>query len=68
MELLNKEAGEPLKTSYTKGWNEWRGYRANEAMGFNGYIDSALNGERTMDQAITAATKDINVVLSRYYK
>ena len=68
MELLNKEAGEPLKTSYTKGWNEWRGYRANEAMGLNGYIDSALNGERTMDQAITAATKDINVVLSRYYK
>lgn len=68
MELLSTEAGEPLKTSYTKGWNEWRGYRSNEAMGLNGYIDSAFNGERTMDQAIEAAAKDINVVLKRYYK
>ena len=68
MELLSTEAGEPLKTSYTKGWNEWRGYRSNEAMGLNGYIDSAMNGERTMDEAIKAATGDINAVLKRYYK
>ena len=68
MELLSTEAGEPVKSSYTKGWNEWRGYRSNEAMGLNGYIDSAMNGERTMDEAIKAATGDINAVLKRYYK
>lgn len=68
MDLLNKEANETLITSYTKGWNEWRGYRSSEAQGFNGYLDAAFNGEMTMDEAIEASTKDVNKVLARYYK
>lgn len=68
MEILNEEAAEPLKTSYTKGWNEWRGYRSSETQGLNGYLDAAFNGEMSLDDALKGATKDVNSVLARYYK
>jgi len=68
MYILKEQAASLMKTSFTKGWSEWRGYGAAEALGFNGLIDGVINGEMTLDQAITKGEKSINTVLSRYYK
>ncbi len=68
MYILKEQAASPMKTSFTKGWSEWRGYGAAEALGFNGLIDGVINGEMTLDQALVKGEKSINTVLSRYYK
>jgi len=67
MYILKEQAAMPMRTSYTKGWNEWRGYGAAEALGLNGLIDGIVNGEMTFDQAMQEAPNDINTVLDRYY-
>jgi len=68
MYILKEQAASAMKTSFTKGWSEWRGYGAAEALGFNGLIDGVINGEMSLDQALVKGTKSINTVLARYYK
>ncbi len=68
MNVLIEQAGSPMRTSFTKGWSEWRGYGAAEALGFNGLIDGVTNGEMTLEEALTKGEKSINTVLARYYK
>lgn len=68
MNVLIEQAASPMTTSFTKGWSEWRGYGAAEALGFNGLIDGVINGELTLDEALVKGEKSINAVLSRYYK
>jgi multiple sugar transport system substrate-binding protein len=67
MYILKEQASDHMMTSYTKGWSEWRGYGAAEALGLNGIIDGVINGEMTFDEAMIEAPKDINSVLDRYY-
>lgn len=68
MQLLRDMANDEMTTSYTKGWNEWRGYGAADTMGLNGVIDSIINGETSFDAGMKSATESINKVLARYYK
>lgn len=68
MYILKEQAASKMTTSFTKGWNEWRGYGAAAALGLNGAIDGILNGELSFDDALTQGTKAINTVLTRYYK
>lgn len=68
MYILKEQADSPMTTSFTKGWSEWRGYGAAEALGFNGLIDGVINGEMSLDEALEKGTKSIDTVLSRYYK
>ena len=68
MNVLIEQAGSPMRTSFTKGWSEWRGYGAAEALGFNGLIDGVTNGEMTLEEALAKGEKSINTVLARYYK
>lgn len=68
MNILKEQASGKMLTSYTKGWSEWRGYGAAEALGLNGIIDGIVNGEMTFDEAMNEAPRDINSVLNRYYK
>jgi len=68
MYILKEQAASAMKTSFTKGWSEWRGYGAAEALGFNGLIDGVINGEMSLDEALIKGKKSINTVLSRYYK
>jgi multiple sugar transport system substrate-binding protein len=68
MYILKEQASGDMLTSFTKGWSEWRGYGAAEALGLNGIIDGIVNGEMTFDDAMIEAPKDINSVLNRYYE
>jgi ABC-type sugar transport system, periplasmic component len=68
MELLVDMASDPMTTSYTKGWSEWRGYGASDSMGFNGAIDQIINGTMSFDEGLAAAQKGVDKVLSRFYK
>jgi multiple sugar transport system substrate-binding protein len=68
MNVLSTQASQTMKTSYTMGWSEWRGYGAAESMGFNSVIDAIINGTMTYNDGMAQATKSINTVLSRYYK
>lgn len=68
MKLLREMASKKMKTSYTQGWGEWRGYGASETLGLNGMIDAILNGDMTFDQAMQKGTEGINKILVRYYK
>ncbi len=66
--LLNTQASGEMKTSFTLGWSEWRGYGAAETLGLNGLIDAVLNKDMSYDEAMKKGTDSINSVLSRYYK
>jgi len=68
MNVLKEQAASEMRTSFTKGWSEWRGYGAAEALGFNGLIDGVINGEISLDEALVKGEKSINTVLARYYK
>ena len=68
MALLNEQAAGDMKTSFTLGWSEWRGYAAAETLGLNGLIDAILDGDMNYDEAMKKGTVGINAVLSRYYK
>ena len=68
MDLLLKQAAETMKTSFTLGWSEWRGYGAAESMGLNGIIDGILNGSTSFDDGMKAADRNVNAVLKRYYR
>ncbi|HNV36198.1 MAG TPA: sugar ABC transporter substrate-binding protein [Rectinema sp.] len=68
MDLLLKQANKGMKTSYTLGWSEWRGYGAAESMGLNGIIDGILNGSTSFDDGMKAANRNINAILNRYYR
>ncbi|GAG74493.1 unnamed protein product [marine sediment metagenome] len=57
-----------MNTSFTKGWAEWRGYGAAEAMGLNGLLDAVYNGEMTLDEALEKARTNADKVLDRLYK
>ena len=66
--VLKDQAGSPMRTSFTKGWSEWRGYGAAESLGFNGYIDAVLNGTMTFDAAMAECPEVLNKVFMRYYQ
>ncbi len=68
MGLLIEQAAGEMKTSYTLGWSEWRGYGAAETLGLNGIVDAVINGEMTFDEALADGTESINTVFERYYK
>ncbi|MGD1819747.1 MAG: ABC transporter substrate-binding protein [Pleomorphochaeta sp.] len=68
MYILKEQAASNMTTSFTKGWSEWRGYGAAEALGFNGLIDGVINGELSFDEALAKGEQSINTVLDRYYK
>lgn len=68
MLMLIDQAGGPMKTSYTMGWNEWRGYGGSETLGLSGMYDSINNGEIGFDEGIAKVTQNINKVLERFYK
>ncbi|MCY1151870.1 MAG: sugar ABC transporter substrate-binding protein [Sphaerochaetaceae bacterium] len=68
MYILKEQADSEMTTSFTKGWSEWRGYGAAESLGLNGLIDGVINGEMSLDEALTKGTNSINTVLARYYK
>ncbi|MGD1822167.1 MAG: ABC transporter substrate-binding protein [Pleomorphochaeta sp.] len=67
MNVLTEQAASEMRTSFTKGWSEWRGYGAAEALGFNGLIDGVINGEMSLDEALMKGEESINTVLARYY-
>lgn len=66
--LLIKQASKTLKTSYTLGWSEWRGYGPAESLGLNGIIDAIIDGEMSFDDGMKKADVNINKILKRYYK
>ncbi len=68
MEMLIEQAAGEMKTSYTMGWNEWRGYGGSEALGLNGMYDSIINGDISFDEGMAKVAENINKVLARYYK
>lgn len=68
MDLILKLGNNPVRTSFTKGWSEWRGYGGAEGMGLNGAIDKVVNGEEDLYKAIFDSTIYVNKVLKRYYK
>lgn len=68
MIILTQQAASPMRTSFTKGWGEWRGYAAAESLGFNGVIDGIINGELQFDEGMSDVTDSVNTVLKRYYK
>ncbi len=68
MGLLIKQADGELRTSFTLGWSEWRGYAAAETLGLNGLIDAIINGEESFDKGMSEGAEGINAVLGRYYK
>ena len=65
--VLKDQAASPMRTSFTKGWSEWRGYGAAESLGFNGYIDAVLNGTKTFEEAMEESPKVLDKVFVRYY-
>lgn len=65
--LLTEQAAGEMKTSYTLGWSEWRGYGAAETLGLNGIIDATINGEMTFEEALENGKESINVIFERYY-
>ncbi len=67
-DLLIMQAAEEMRTSFTLGWGEWRGYGAAEALGLNGVIDGIIDGELEYEAAMKIAQKNVNAVLGRYYK
>lgn len=68
MDLLLKQTAKTMKTSYTLGWSEWRGYGAAENLGFNGIVDAVIDGGMSYEDSLKAADKNVNKVLQRYYK
>ncbi|MEA3311012.1 MAG: sugar ABC transporter substrate-binding protein [candidate division WOR-3 bacterium] len=66
--LLLELGNFPMKTSFTQGWSEWRGYAGAEGLGVTGAIDRVINGEMEFDKALEKATDYANKVLDRYYK
>ncbi len=67
-DILIKQAGETMRTSFTLGWGEWRGYGASETLGFNGIIDGIIDGEFSFEKGMETALKNVNTVLDRYYR
>lgn len=68
MDLLIMQADEELRSSFTLGWSEWRGYAAAETLGLNGLIDAIINGEVGFEEGMREGAEGINSVLSRYYR
>ncbi len=68
MGLLIEQADGELKTSFTLGWSEWRGYAAAETLGLNGLVDAIINGDVSFEKGMKEGAEGINAVLSRYYK
>jgi len=66
--LLLTQAAKTLKTSYTQGWSEWRGYGPAENLGLNGIIDAIIDGDMPFDEGMKKAEININAILKRYYK
>lgn len=66
-EVLIDQAGETMRTSFTLGWGEWRGYGAAETLGFNGVVDGIIDGEFSFKVGMEKANKNVNTVLERYY-
>lgn len=66
--VLIHQAGETMRTSFTLGWSEWRGYGAAETLGFNGVIDGIIDGEFSFEEGMEMAKKNANSVLDRYYR
>jgi len=67
-EVLIKQAAETMRTSFTLGWGEWRGYGAAETLGFNGVVDGIIDGDFSFEEGMAAADKNVNTVLDRYYR
>lgn len=67
-EVLIDQAGETMRTSFTLGWGEWRGYGAAETLGLNGVIDGIIDGEFSFEDGMEKADKNINTVLDRLYR
>ncbi|MHB0896368.1 MAG: ABC transporter substrate-binding protein [Spirochaetales bacterium] len=68
MDLLLNQSAKTMKTSFSLGWSEWRGYGAAESVGLNGIIDAVIDGEMSFDASLKAADQNINKILQRYYK
>ena len=67
-EVLIYQAAERMRTSFTLGWSEWRGYGAAETLGFNGVIDAVIDGDMSFEEGMEAAETNVNAVLDRYYR
>ncbi|MCH3917135.1 MAG: sugar ABC transporter substrate-binding protein [Spirochaetia bacterium] len=65
--ILTQQAAQTMKTSFTMGWSEWRGYGAAANLGLNSILDSIINGDMSFDEGMSKADKNINSVLARYY-
>ncbi|MFB6290324.1 MAG: sugar ABC transporter substrate-binding protein [Candidatus Bipolaricaulia bacterium] len=59
---------QPMKTSFTKSWSEWRGYGGAEGLGLTGAIDQVINGSKSFDKAMKEASQYINEVLDEAYE
>ena len=57
-----------MRTSFTLGWGEWRGYGAAQALGFNGVIDGIIDGEIPFSEGMETARENADTVLDRYYR
>ena len=57
-----------IRSTFTKGWSEWRGYGPAESMGFNGAVDGIIDGEFQRDKAFAEVSENAKSVLARYYK
>ena len=68
MDILLKQANMPMKSSYSIGWSEWRGYGAAESVGLNGIIDAIIDGDMSFDNGMKTANESINKILKRYYR
>ena len=68
MLILLDQASSETKTSYTMGWNEWRGYGGAETLGLSGMYDAIIDGEIGFDEGLAKVTENINKVLARFYK
>ena len=67
-EVLIHQAAETMRTSFTLGWGEWRGYGAAQALGFNGVIDGIIDGEIPFSEGMETARENADTVLDRYYR
>lgn len=62
-ELMVEWGGLSGPTSFTMGWNEWRGYTGGDGM--EAFLDEVLNGRMDLDEAIERTENRGNEVLGR---
>ncbi|MEM9424716.1 MAG: extracellular solute-binding protein, partial [Spirochaetota bacterium] len=57
-----------IRSTFTKGWSEWRGYGPAESMGLNGAVDGIIDGEFERGAALAEVAENANAALARHYK